>query len=250
MERTIAAGYHPLADRCESKILVETVYFSKGRLRLAPLLLCVQVTLTFAASQHQALQEHTKRGIAYFQQGKLAAAEQEFRKALQANPNVPELQDLMGVILDRQGKHQRATAYLLNAIELNPRYAPAYHHLGLNYLHLKRLKLASQAFAKSLELDPNQPVVHNNIGSIYVQNQQYSLALQSFEKANRQDPSNPNILFNLLRAEVRLDRKQSAGQHAEEIGFHRPMATWLRDLAGNWLSTSCTQRLLPPSNTC
>ena len=77
--------------------------------------------------------------------------------------------------------------------------------------------LASAAVSTSLELDPNQPLVHNNLENIYVQNQQYSLALQTFEEANRLDQSDPNILFNLLRTELRLDRKQSATLHATEL---------------------------------
>ncbi len=77
--------------------------------------------------------------------------------------------------------------------------------------------MASAAVSTSLELDPNQPLVHNNLENIYVQNQQYSLALQTFEEANRLDQSDPNILFNLLRTELRLDRKQSATLHATEL---------------------------------
>ena len=106
-----------------------TLDSSKLRLGLVALLVCMQTSPTLAASQQEAFREHTKLGITYFQQEKLAAAEQEFRKDLQLNPNVPGLQDLMGVVLDRQGKHQEATSFFLEAIDQDPRYAPAHHHL-------------------------------------------------------------------------------------------------------------------------
>lgn len=179
--------------------------------------LCLFVVAPLPADQMQALREHMQKGVAHLQHGDSQAAEQEFRYALQINPAIAELHDLLGVSLDRQGKHDSATGSFLKAIEINPRYPPAHHHLGVNYIHLHRLDQAHRALATSLELDPNQPAAHNNLGNIYVQDQQYSLALDTFQTAHRLDPTNPHILFNLLRTEFRLGDMDAAALHADAM---------------------------------
>ena len=95
-----------------------------------------------------------EKGIAFLEAGRFEEAEQQFARALRANPNLIEAQNLMGVALDQQGKHSEARAYFLKAIRLRSDYAPAHANLGLNAVQSGEFKLAAAEFRKSLTIDP------------------------------------------------------------------------------------------------
>ncbi len=191
---------------------------SPNQLCFVGALLCfVQGSASFAASTRETLEEHAKQSAAFLREGKLPEAESELRRVLKLNPNLPQFQNLMGLVLDRQGKHDQATPHFLKAIELNPAFAVAHHNLGLNYVQLGRFGPAEQSFLKALGQDPNQAAAHYHLGRLRLRNRQYERALESFQSAHRLAPDRREILLDLMRTEVRLGRSAAAEGRAEKL---------------------------------
>jgi hypothetical protein len=67
----------------------------------------------------------TNRGAAFFRQGKLEDAEDDFRAAIELNPAYPDVQFNLGLILERTGRAAEAAEHFRRAIELNPTFNEA-----------------------------------------------------------------------------------------------------------------------------
>lgn len=137
-------------------------------------------------------------------------------KALQINPRMDDIYNLLGILyfekdknmsimlykrsIEIKPRNERAyynlcTTYLSmreyqnaenacrKAIEIDPGYADAYNNLGNAYLSTNRQKEALVSYKKALELNPNIGAAHNNLGTIYLYAKQYDLAIFHIDKA-------------------------------------------------------------------
>src|SRR5882724_13660149 len=130
-------------------------------------------------------------------------------QALQVNPKLVEVQNLMGVALDRQGKHKEANTYFRKALALRNDYTPAHSNLGLNALQLGDSQLAASEFRRALKLDP------------YAQNAdalRYNLSL---------------ALYHLGEYEQSLQVQKQIGDPARDAGYFALIGSNDRELGNN-----------------
>ena len=59
-------------------------------------------------------------------------AEALYRRAIAANPNLPQAHHNLGNLLRNQGRHEEAVACQREAIRLKPNYVEAHLNLGLS----------------------------------------------------------------------------------------------------------------------
>jgi Tfp pilus assembly protein PilF len=59
-------------------------------------------------------------GVGHYQQGHWDVADEHFRKAIEADPNLAEAHFNLALALDKQGKHEDATRHFKKAAELAP----------------------------------------------------------------------------------------------------------------------------------
>src|SRR5688500_11629440 len=59
-------------------------------------------------------------GVGHYQQGHWDVADEHFRKAIEAAPNLAEAHFNLALALDKQGKHEDATTHFKKAAELAP----------------------------------------------------------------------------------------------------------------------------------
>ncbi len=91
----------------------------------------------------------------------------EFQAALQANPNMPEVQNGLGLV-DHLMLHkpEEAVPHYLKALELDPKYSEAANNLGAAYLDLGRYADAARLFQQALsdELYRTPYIAEGNLG--------------------------------------------------------------------------------------
>ena len=98
---------------------------------------------------------HAKLAVDLFRRGMLAEAVDEFRQALQINPNYADLRNQLGVTLFAMGRDAEAQEEFARALAINPRYVEAYVNRGLALRRLGREDEARSLFNSALAIDPD-----------------------------------------------------------------------------------------------
>lgn len=132
-------------------------------------------------------------GILYAQKGQLDKAQQAFEKAL-ADPTyrTPSyaLYNL-GLISERRGDLQAALNQYRKAVQLQPNYAPAYYRLGLMLENLGRSDEALQAFGKAIESNPNMAEAYLHFGMMSYHLGEIKSAVSALQHVVQLNPYSP-----------------------------------------------------------
>ncbi|PIE17364.1 MAG: hypothetical protein CSA65_09155 [Proteobacteria bacterium] len=124
-----------------------------------------------------------QRGVCLARQRKTAAAERDYRAAIQRNPKLTQAQNNLGALLTEQGKAKLAVGYLQIAVKQKPRYAEAWFNLGLALSELRRYRAAADAYRKAVKLSPRDVDVRINLGATLQRLKDLDGALKHLGKA-------------------------------------------------------------------
>ena len=91
------------------------------------------------------------------------AAIEYYARALRANPQNPDVHNLLGAALSRQGRFDEAMREVAEAVRLDPRYAAAQNDLGSLLARKGRLQQAIGHFREAIQLKPNFPLARRNL---------------------------------------------------------------------------------------
>jgi protein O-GlcNAc transferase len=142
------------------------------------------------------------------QAGRLAEAEQGYRRILERQPEHADSLHLLGVVALQTGHLDSALALVQRAIALRPDGAVYRNNLGQILERLERGDDAAQAYDAALALDPHYAEACNNRGHLLQRRDRLADAEADFRKAIRLDPryAEPHTnLGNLLKDRGELD---------------------------------------------
>jgi tetratricopeptide (TPR) repeat protein len=106
-------------------------------------------------------------GSAYRQKKDWPAAQQVLERALALNPEDPEANYSLGMIYAQQNDAQHAYEYLQKAIAVRPAYPEALNNLGILYLRTRRSEEAKRSFEESIRVAPQYDQAYLNLARIY-----------------------------------------------------------------------------------
>jgi tetratricopeptide (TPR) repeat protein len=207
-------------------------------------------------------------GITLLQQGRHAEAEQAFREAVtrdpgflparlnvaralmagrdlegalkelvavrRADPDMAEVENLIGNILMEQDRVRGAEETFRSALTKDPRnlhlwnsrvvemdgdYAEAINNIGLVYREQGLFDAAVAEFQSAARADPEFPGSYNNLGLTYQDAGDLDSALEAYDRGLQVDPENPVILNNhgsALLASGRLEEARRSFRKAVE----------------------------------
>ena len=149
-------------------------FFPKAK---APLAKALQLDSSFA-------QAHYLRGVIslYFDYDP-TTAQQEYRRALELNPSIPESHYGYATYLGAMERFPEAIAELSRAVELDPLALVWNEQLGGLYCGSHQYDLAIEQWRRTLDLDPNFWMAHQDLGGVYAHQHRYREALDEFQKA-------------------------------------------------------------------
>jgi DNA-binding winged helix-turn-helix (wHTH) protein/TolB-like protein/tetratricopeptide (TPR) repeat protein len=129
---------------------------------------------------------HATLGLVYFFYGwNGVAAEKEFRRALESNPNYAIAHSWNGRDLAAMNRMPEALAETELAQQDDPLSLTVSSNAGLILCLAGRCEQAIETLRKALEIDPNFPRAHFRLGNVYEQKGMPEKAIAEFEQAVR-----------------------------------------------------------------
>ncbi len=136
-------------------------------------------------------------------------AVEEYKQALNADPESPFLNNGLAELYFRTGRVREAISAAQDTIKRDPKNVAAHKLLGRIYLHSlgdmqngasqQVLDLAIGEYKQINALDPTDIQSHLVLGQLYTVNHESQAAQQEFEAAQKIDPDSEDVALNLAR---------------------------------------------------
>jgi len=148
-------------------------------------------------------------------------AEQEFRRAIELNPNLPVARTWYAQFLSCMRRFEESFAQAEIARRLDPVSPDTSVHSAETYLNAGRVDEAIEFYRKVLELEPNYHIAHHNLARAYIEKEMYQEAIEELEKAMALNGRDSMSLGVLAHAYGKAGRRQEALKLVSEL-LHRP----------------------------
>ncbi len=111
---------------------------------------------------------HYARAISYHQLDQWEPAEADFRRALELNPEQPNVLNYLGYSLVEQRRDfDEALGMIQRAVAAQPESGAIIDSLGWVYYRLGRFEEAVAPMERAVELEANDPIVNDHLGDVY-----------------------------------------------------------------------------------
>ncbi len=147
-----------------------------------------------------------------------AAAEREFRRAVELNPGDPNARRLYSYLLTAKGRFDEAIAQAeLNQHQLDPLSLVSYADLVRAFYYARRYDESVEANRKAREMDPNFAIAHLVAGAAYEQKGKYEEAISELRQAANIPGGFPEALAALGHAFAASGRRDEALRTLKEL---------------------------------
>jgi tetratricopeptide (TPR) repeat protein len=182
-------------------------------------------TKTLDAAEALSSSDQEKQGIAFmrgamFEREKnFDAAEQQFRKVIDADPNNAGALNYLGYMLaDRGVRLDEAQQMVSKALDIDPGNGAYLDSLGWVHYHQNKLDMAADELRQALDRIGKDPTVHDHLGDVYFKQGKVREAIQQWEASvsemkvgapSEQDPEElAKLTKKLESARVRVAEKK------------------------------------------
>src|SRR5713101_7605866 len=110
-------------------------------------------------------------------------ADEEFRRAIAANPNYPTAHQWYSECLYSVGRYEEAIAEARRAQELDPLSPIISESVAATLYYARKYDDSIEQSKKTLQMDANLPVVHRDLAYAYAQKKMYPEAVAEWQKA-------------------------------------------------------------------
>src|SRR5438477_311317 len=124
---------------------------------------------------------------------------------------------LLGTTKMNAQEFAEALVDLKKAVELNPQLPDVFSYYGLALLATGDMAGAADAFRKELESNPNDFVSNLQLGVVFKQDQRYDEARASFDRALRVRPGDPGVRYQLATLDLAAGNIEPARAKLERL---------------------------------
>jgi TolB-like protein/DNA-binding winged helix-turn-helix (wHTH) protein/Tfp pilus assembly protein PilF len=146
-----------------------------------------------------------------------AAAEAEFRRANELEPNGQGARGVYALYLSSMGRHEEAIAEMKRVVELDPLAVLALWNLGSLYWDAGQPEQAVEQFRKILEIDSNSPDGHQGLGITYAMEKRYDNAIAELQQAVKLSGQDVWMKASLGYAYAVAGRKKAAREVLSDL---------------------------------
>ncbi|MEJ2672705.1 MAG: tetratricopeptide repeat protein [Deltaproteobacteria bacterium] len=140
----------------------------------------------------------------------VTGAIQEYKKALENDPESAFLEMELAALYQRQGNVKQALAHAQKSIQLNPKQQEAYFLLAGLHVGLNQLPEATREYERILRLDPENREARLFLATLYAQQRRYPKAIRTVQQLLKLDPQLAVGYYYLGRIYLETDRLADA----------------------------------------
>ena len=156
--------------------------------------------------------------VKYYYDHDWVAAEREYKRAIELNPNYPTAPHWYAVFLMSAGRFDEALTQIRRAQELDPLSLPINMTLGWVLLTARQNDQSVEQLRKTLDLDPNFVLAHHRLGLVYEQQGKYDEAIAEFKQVINLTSGKPLGIAALARAYALSGRRAEAQKVSRVAG--------------------------------
>ncbi|MCU0606459.1 MAG: tetratricopeptide repeat protein [Candidatus Edwardsbacteria bacterium] len=134
-------------------------------------------------------EEHNEKGVMLYHRRELAAAEAEFRRALELRPDFAEAFNNIGLAMSDQGKREDAVTAFRRAVELMPDAPETYNNLGCLFKSKRDYQQAVEHFNQAIAKRADYAPGYFNLGLAYEEMEKFDQAIKAWEKVLTLQPT-------------------------------------------------------------
>jgi serine/threonine protein kinase/Tfp pilus assembly protein PilF len=146
-----------------------------------------------------------------------AAAEAEYKRAIELSPNFANAWDGLGFYYKATGQHEAAIRACQRAQELEPLSLFITLSHGWAYYFARQYDRALEQGRKTLDMDPNFGFAYWHRGMVYLQQKKYNDAITAFRKAINLSGTTVTFISYLGCAHARLGKHREARQMIAQL---------------------------------
>jgi serine/threonine protein kinase/Tfp pilus assembly protein PilF len=160
-----------------------------------------------------------------------AAADREFRRAIELNPNYATAHQWYASFLVMMGRFDESIREIKRAQELDPLSRIINANLGLHYYYARKFDDSVEQLKKTISLEDTFFVPHQYLGRTYIQKGMYREALAELERARQLSNNAPEVVASLGHAYAVAGRTTDARKaltDLDEIARERYVLPYFR----------------------
>lgn len=169
--------------------------------------------LEYAEDPHYVTSAHYSLGFVYEEENKLQAAEEQYSRVLETDPDFLDALARYGLITVKLGKYDTGIKSLKRALLQDPGPAPDILK-GLAYATMKtgKYKESLKYCKEALDIEPGDPEIYELIGSVYQNREEWENAKDVLEEAVKMNPESYLLHYQLGRTYEKLKMPKEAEQ--------------------------------------
>ena len=129
-----------------------------------------------------------ERAVEQHRAGQMDAAEMDYRKVLETEPDNVDALHLLGVLVHQRGDHLTALSFVDRALASNDRVANIHSNRAAVLAALDRLDDSESSCQRALRLDPKHVSAHTTLASVKARRAQSTAKLESAAPSNTPRP--------------------------------------------------------------
>lgn len=184
-----------------------------------------------------------------------SGAEEEYKRALQLNPNYATARHWYALLLSDLGRHEEAISEIYLAQKLDPLSSRINANVGLILYNARRYDQALEELKKALEIDDRHSATYEYMGMVYAEIGRHKEAIESIRKAIELGSNTADIDIDLacvyalarnmlesrkILARIKEHRKSSFVSAAYIAAIHGVLGE--TDEAFDWLEKAYAER--------